>query len=148
MKKAVPLILLLFMSVFASAQTTTPNFTESTPQTCQVATTVCNGLPLDGGGKWQFILENNVFSITSGSFVVQGSPSTGTGGLQVTSNTVKKPPYGQAVGAKGEVDFDWTATDQATEQLYTGTAKVQAHWYRNGRWLYFQVDSAESYIQQ
>lgn len=128
---------LLLAATLASAQTIT--FTESTANTCQIATTVCNGLPLDQGGTWQFVLENNVFSITSGNWKIQGAPGSGTGGLQVTLNTVTKS------GAVGEIDFTWTATDQTTLAVYTGAAKVQAHYVTicsRHCWPTLRVDSA------
>jgi hypothetical protein len=137
-KIALPLLFLLLLSVFSVAQTT-PDFTESTAQTCQLATANCNGLPLDQGGTWQMLLGNNEFSISNVNFTVHG-------GLQVTSNTVPRLTAYENVGPTGEIDFDWTATNPNTQVAYTGTAKVPAHYIRIcGRYCRptLKVDAAE-----
>jgi hypothetical protein len=147
MKTAISLILLkLALSGVLAAQTTT--FTESTPKLCLFGLT-CNGLPLDQGGAWQFVLSNSTFSISNSFFpgaFICGNPASAScpGGLQVTANTVQIPPYG-TTGPEGEIDFNWTATDYYYPSLvYTGAAKVQAHYFKGCTrclWL-LKVDSA------
>jgi len=135
-------VLLLMLAVSASAQTTT--YTESVVHSCQFATgsaDVCNGMPLDQGGTWQFIVANETFSISRPGFYICGNPaSTGCpGGLHITSDTI-------FFNSPGELNFTWAALDPITKQPYSGSAIVFGHYTKgcnnHGCWHTLVVDSA------
>ena len=145
MKKVLPLMFLL-MSVaqFAVAQT----YTQSVAHNCQFATgyaDVCNGLPLDQGGTWQFIVANQAFSINSNGFYIFGNPGNpGTGGLRVTKDTI-------TYAAPGELDFTWVATDPTSGRKCAGNAVVLGHYTKgcnnHGCWHTLVVDSATIMVE-
>jgi hypothetical protein len=156
-------ILALFAICIAMAAQS-PTFKQSTAANCSPGSgyaggNVCNGLPLDGGGDWQFIEVNQAFSIysTEGSgFYIFGNPGNpGTGGLTVTSDTIPAPPYctykHSCPGAEGEIDLTWAAEDPNTSVHYTGSAKVFGHYVRSCPFRCsstLRVDAADIFVDQ
>jgi hypothetical protein len=68
MKRFALPVLLMSLASFAVAQT--PAYTTSVSFGCNGL--VCNGVPLDHGGTWQFIMQNQAFSINSNGFYIFG----------------------------------------------------------------------------
>ena len=138
-------LFLLMLAQFAVAQTT---YTQSVSHSCQFATgyaDVCNGLPLDQGGTWQFIVANQAFSINSNGLYIFGNPGNpGTGGLTVSKDTI-------TYSTPGELDFTWVATDPGTGHKYGGNAVVRGRYTKgcnnHGCWHTLVVDSATITVQ-
>ena len=135
----------------SSAQTT---YTQSTPFACNQQ--VCNGLPLDQGGTWQFIRQNSTFSLSSGGFYIAGNPGSATfpGGIeQITEDTITFPncfPY-PCAGPEGSLAFTWKAED-VNGKTYTGTVSLRGHQVEHGNnhghWYVLVVDMATITVNQ
>ena len=163
---ALPLLLTISLSMFAQ----TPNYTQRNSVSCWNGSQpphghsdyyVCNGLPLDQGGVWQFG-SNGMFAIDSfapdgSQFYIAGSPGNpGTGGVDSIIFHVPLPvPHDPkpSTGAEGTYRMTWTATADATagQQQYTGSAGGKAHLIRvctrtcvNTMW----IDTAKISINQ
>jgi hypothetical protein len=144
MTKALPALFLLLSSIFAVAQT--PAYTTSVSFGCNGI--VCNGVPLDQGGVWQFIELNQAFSVDN---IVNGvsvlyiygnpgnlstyNPVTGApGGMQNISDQIPPPPnlyLNGSTGAEGTLTFNWGAISSNGTTYYTGHAVVQGHRVRH-----------------
>jgi hypothetical protein len=138
MIKTLSLLLLLLSSAFALTQT----YTQSVSKGCNQM--VCNGLPLDQGGVWQFIEQNQTFSIdnvVNGAIVlyVYGNPGnlatynpvTGApGGMHNVDDKIPPPPnlyLDGSTGAEGTLTFNWGAISSNGHTYYVGHATVEGH---------------------
>lgn len=150
-KVSLPLLLLILaMSLPSLAQT--PAYTQSTSFACNQET--CNGLPLDQGGQWQFILANQAFSISCNGFVIHGNPGNpGSGGISAVQDNIPEPatPYPNgSLGAEGSLTFNWAAVNSDRSLHYTGHVLLYGHevrhCYLHGCWDQMIVDDARIYI--
>lgn len=152
MKKILLPLLLFVLSAFCSAQT----FTTSAPYNCNQG--VCNGIPLDQGGSWQFIEANRAFSLYNisptgtlllGIYGNPGNPLTyfpsctytpgscadsQPGGMYDVVDNVPSPPNLYQNGSKGAVGtltfkFVAISTDGVTH--YFGHVSVQGYRIRH-----------------
>jgi hypothetical protein len=145
MSKTLPLLLLLLLSLGAFAQT--PKWTQSTPFTCNQQT--CNAIPLDQGGKWQFILANGTFSVSSSGFDICGNAGSTScpGGITELQNGIP------LTGAEGTLVFNWIAVQAGDPSVkYSGYAYVRGHQthhcYWRTCWYTLTVDSAQIYLTE
>ena len=139
--KYLPLCL-LFLATFAVAQ----EYTQSTTFGCNQQ--VCNGLPLDQGGTWQFIEANRAFSVSNivNGVVVFGiygypgntdtyNPQTGqAGGMYDIADAIPQPPnlsQNGSTGAEGTLSFDFGAISDDKTTYYVGHVVVQGHRVRH-----------------
>jgi hypothetical protein len=144
MKTTIALLLLL-MSGICIAQT--PAYTQNQSFACNQE--VCNGLPLDQGGVWQFILANGTFSLNSNGFFIFGNPGNpGSGGITNVQDGIPEPSR----GGEGILTFNWAAINSGRTQHYMGHAVVNGHEVRHcsnhGCWDQMIVYSAQIYIDQ
>ena len=155
MSLALGLLVCLHLSV---GQSQTPAFTQSQSFGCNQE--VCNGLPLDQGGHWQFIEANGAFSLyttdASGNIIfgIYGNPGNpGTGGISNLQDNIPEPPYYQngASGGEGQLTFKYSAVDYSNKSIhYNGHVVVHGHEVRHcwlhGCWDQMIVDNAQIYI--
>ena len=120
-------VVLLLMSLASFAVAQTPAYTTSVSFGCNGL--VCNGVPLDQGGVWQFIILNQAFSINSNGFYIFGNPGNpGSGGMSNIVDGIPAPPrINGAVGAQGTLTFDWAAVNPDRSLHYAGHVIVQGH---------------------
>jgi hypothetical protein len=131
--------------------TQTTAYTQSVSHGCNQQ--VCNGLPLDQGGVWQFILANLCFSINSNGFLIFGYPGNpGTGGITNVVNNIPLPPTNAngSTGGEGILTFDWAAVNSDGSKHYTGHVVVSGHqvkhWGLHGSYNQLIVDDAQIFI--
>ena len=152
MSLALGLLVCLHLSV---GQSQTPAFTQSQSFGCNQE--VCNGLPLDQGGHWQFIEANGAFSLyttdASGNIIfgIYGNP--GTGGISNLQDKIPEPPFYKngASGGEGLVTFDFSAVYYNNKSIhYIGHVVALGHEVRHcwlhGCWDQMIVDNAQIYI--
>ena len=133
MTKVLPLCLLvaLFAVPAAHAQNT---YTTTGPFACNQE--VCNGIPLDQGGSWQFILSNGTFSLSpTGGDGICGNPASTNcpGGI---SNVHDGIPFQTVVGAgpDGTLTFDFSAVDTDDGSTHSGSVVVMGFQTRKCYW--------------
>jgi hypothetical protein len=149
MIRTLPLLLLLLSSALFAQ---TPAYTTSVTFGCNQ--NVCNGVPLDQGGTWQFIEANQAFSIYSNGFFVFGNPGNpGSGGMSSIVDQIPQPPLRKngSVGAVGTITFNWAAVNSDRSLHYTGHVVVEGQRVGHvvGRGSYYAqlvVDDAQLYI--
>jgi hypothetical protein len=145
-------LLLMFGVVSAFGQT--PAYTQNTTFGCNQE--VCNGLPLDQGGTWQFIL-NGTFSLASNGFYIFGNPGNpGSGGISNVQDGMQLPNrcegrIGQVtIGPEGPLTFAYAAVNNDRSLHYTGHVVVQGHQVSHcalhGPYYQRVVDSAQIFI--
>jgi hypothetical protein len=143
--------LAMYAAVNAFGQTQTPAYTQSVSYACNQET--CNGLPLDQGGTWQFILANGAFSLNCNGFFIFGNPGNpGSGGITNVQDNIPEPPLYKnlASGGEGQLAFSFAAVNSDGSMHYVGHVVANGHevrhCYLHGCWDQTIVDFAQIFI--